>query len=787
MLTRLNYAIVLKTNFLMFNNLRFKTQITWLLASLILMTVILLTASYWVRITDYAETQIERQIYFAKNVLNQNLSSQEQILTISSSVLAADFGFKQVVATRDEKTIESALSNHRKRIQADVMMLVDTKGQLINVNAKHLFSSQALEQSLANLPLKDVHAQILSIEEKVFQVIVVPVKAPRVIAYAVIGFEFDHQTLLKLKDLVSLHLTFVHDDKLLESSFNDTELKALSLIEQPTQTLSLLLTNADYFHQTIPFGEANDVSVILSASLVEIHQDLNRLISATLIIALLVLLIAIAFSRLLSRRVSNPLNILMGLTKKIGSGKLKVPALTKKLSVEFTELYHGFSVMGAAIEHREREITYQAEHDLLTGLYNRHAMLDQIDTLLKSERQLALITFNIKGFKSLNDTIGISNGDKILKEVAKRLLHYVNDLVPYYADDASLARVNADQFLIALPCEEGEPTHELVQSLQSKLDQPYFIDDLDINLQLYFGLANSIEHGCDAEHLIRRVTIAVSAADKEQVHIRYYQEGEDEAYLYKLRLIEELKIALDQEEGPLFLNYQPKMNLKTGKVDKLEALIRWINKEGDFVNPEVFVGLAEKAGLIVILTRWVILRVIEQVAQWNKLGYHFKVSINLSAQDIQDEHFVSYLLDCVGKHDVLVTQITLELTERDLAENESLVIKRLTHLKSLGFEISVDDYGIGQSSLAKLKNLPVDELKIDKAFILRLNESQEDQYIVASTISLGHKLDLRVVAEGVENEESMKLLNGFNCDYVQGYYLSRPLDAEKLITWYDTL
>lgn len=160
------------------------------------------------------------------------------------------------------------------------------------------------------------------------------------------------------------------------------------------------------------------------------------------------------------------------------------------------------------------------------------------------------------------------------------------------------------------------------------------------------------------------------------------------------------------------------------------------------------------------------------------------MSINLSAQDIQAPDFVEYLLTTLKDYKIEHHQITLELTERDLAENEALVAERLTHLKSLGFQVSVDDYGIGQSSLAKLKHLPVDELKIDKTFILTLDQSKQDQDIVSSTISLGHKLGLRVVAEGVENKASLDLLQQFKCDYVQGYYLSRPLNAEKLIEWY---
>ncbi|MGJ8682523.1 EAL domain-containing protein, partial [Paraglaciecola sp.] len=649
---------------------------------------------------------------------------------------------------------------------------------------EHNFATELLDSSIADLPLKDVHAQILSIDNKVFQVIIVPVKAPRVIAYAIVGFEFDRKTLLELKELIALDVTLMLNNHILNSSFEPQKLDSLSLVDSFSQSANLLFSNSDYYHQSVKFADSSEVTAILSSSLVNINRDLNRLISATILIGLIIIVVAIALSRMLSHRVSNPLNILMGLTEKIAGGKLKVPKLKQNLPIEFSELYQGFSVMGSAIEHREAEITFQAEHDILTGLYNRNTILSQISNSLVQQKHLVLVAFNIKGFKSLNDTIGISNGDAILKEIAARLTQYINQLNTQHKAQGAAARIGSDQFLLSITINNIELISELIESLQASLEQSYSVNEIEINLHLYYGLTNSIQHGTDAERLIRRVSMAVTAADAEHSVVRYYQDGEDEAYLYKLNLIEELKLALESKEGPLFLNYQPKLNIRTNQVDKVEALIRWINKKGDFVNPELFVGLAEQAGLIVTLTRWVILHVVKQISVWNKNGHNFTVSINLSAQDIQDSLFVDYLLDTIKDYGVSPTQITLELTERDLAENEQLVISRLTHLKSLGFEISVDDYGIGQSSLAKLKNLPVDELKIDKCFILTLDQNQADQDIVSSTISLGHKLGLRVIAEGVENRPSLDLLNKFNCDYAQGYYLSRPLKADDLIQWY---
>jgi diguanylate cyclase (GGDEF)-like protein len=764
----------------------FKAQITWLLTSLILLTVIILTGSNWFRFADYAENQIERQMYFAQNVLDQTLRSQERVLTTTASVLAADFGFKQAVATRDKNTVESVLFNHGKRINADLMLILDLEGKLSTTSSLHSFDEKTIQANITKLPFREVHAQILSIENKVYQVIVVPVKAPRVIAYTVIGFEFDQVSLLKLKDLIALDLTLVQNNQLIESSIEREDIIKQLLQGTKQQSPNLLLTRADYFHKTINFAGSKDIKAILSAPLTQIQSDFNRLIFSMLIIAVIVIVIAITFSRLLSRGLSTPLHILMEVTQKIGRGELNVPKLANRLPVEFSELYQGFSLMGAAIENREQSIVYQAERDILTGLYNRHKTLTKVADYFNKDIHLVVITFNIKAFKALNDTIGLTNGDNILKEIAARILVYIEESNHNLEHDIIAARTNSDEFLLAVPIQKTNEIKHFIELLQSELNRPFWLDDIKINLSLYFGVANSIEHGVDAERLIRRSTMAVASAYQEQVLLRFYQDGEDEAYLYKLRLIEELKEALECEVSPLFMNYQPKLNMNTGKIDKLEALIRWINKEGNFVNPELFIDLAEKAGLIVSLTRWVILQVIQQTEQWNKMGYRFKVAINLSAQDIQNEQFVDYLLNTVNNHEVSTSQITLELTERDIAENEALVVARLSHLKSLGFLISVDDYGIGQSSLAKLKSLPVDELKIDKTFILKLEQCQKDQDIVASTISLGHKLGLSVVAEGVENKESLMLLNDFHCDYAQGYYLSRPVSAEKFIEWYKT-
>jgi EAL domain-containing protein (putative c-di-GMP-specific phosphodiesterase class I) len=315
------------------------------------------------------------------------------------------------------------------------------------------------------------------------------------------------------------------------------------------------------------------------------------------------------------------------------------------------------------------------------------------------------------------------------------------------------------------------------------LERCYHIQGLELTLRFSIGALCAPLHGDNPEDLLRRTLIAADNAAQEGVNVYYYRKGEDEAYLARLQLIDELRSALTDNDGQLFMAYQPKLHFRTQQVDKVESLIRWRRSNGDWVSPEMFIDLAEQSGLIVDLTQWVMTTVIEQISVWQSKGIMMKAAINVSAQDIVDEGFLPHLQSCLLKFKVPAKLVTIELTERDMIENEAKGIAALKSMKEIGVQVSLDDYGVGQTSLGRLKMLPIDELKLDKVFILKLNESHQDQCIVQSTISLGHQLGFSVVAEGVENKESLTLLRDMGCDYAQGYYLSRPLPALEFEKW----
>ncbi|EAT12684.1 bifunctional diguanylate cyclase/phosphodiesterase [Bermanella marisrubri] len=768
-----------------FKSLRLRSQITWLFIALIFLTTLAIMASIWLRTAEYSHNIIERRVESAQRVLNQYLTAREQLLITAARVLTADFGFKQAVATSDANTIVSALNNHGRRIKADVMMLLDTEGVLNHLSVRDNTKKDVFQEALDGLPLRLDNSQFLVVNKNVYQVLVLPIKAPRLIAYSVIGFKLDMHALSDLQELTGLDISLIEQDDVLITSLDSPQKASIFWNSRKAEKSKIEreIEHPLYRHRVIDFGEKTGLSALLTASLQQENEDYYRLLYSVVFIAVITLLIALISIRLLAKGITIPLSNLVMLTKQVAKGEFSHIEGNAPKAQEFRELEQAFFNMGQEISERESEIIYQAKHDLLTGLLNRHTLQKELDSSVHESEHLVLIGIDIKSFKQLNDTMGPRVGDEILISLASRLNELVESHVSYHKSYANAARISNDFFLLVVTLSQIDEVDVYCQTVRQKLIKSYEIDSMIINFDLYCGVVIDTDNADQGETLLRRVEIAVNAAKDEYTAIRYYETGEDEAYLERISIIENLKDTLASDNGSMFMTFQPKLNLKTEKIDKVEALIRWVNEDGDFVNPELFIDLAEKSGLIVDLTQWVVRNVVRQIADWNEAGYLMKVAINLSAQDIQHDGFIEFILDTIASYSVSASQITLELTERDLMENESQAINRLANLKMVGFEVSIDDYGIGQSSLSKLKDLPANELKIDKGFIMTLEQSDADQVIVKSTIELGHKLGMRVVAEGVENQMSLDILRSFGCDHAQGFYLSKPLKADAFINW----
>jgi diguanylate cyclase (GGDEF)-like protein len=767
----------------MASKLTLRKQITFLGVSLVVLTVASLLAVFLWKTVSSHNLQINQRITSAENVLIEYLKAKEELLLTASKVLTADFGFKQAVASRDQATIASVLQNHGSRINASLMVLSDLHGEIISSSNNQLTFDSTLSQSLMAIKQNLNKTQLMLLGGNLYQLIVLPVEAPRTIAYSVIGFQIDQAFVNELKRLMTVEVSFIDNDALIISTFQNIDSRHNEHFNK-TDNSWLLFERKLYENKLITLTDSQDHEYIaqLSVDLSPSYVELDRLVSITLLMSLLIIGITAIVCSFIARSLTKPMQQLTQLSHDFARGKYEHSIMMSDGGVEVLRVYTSFIQMGKKIQQREIKINYQAKHDALTDVYNRATFLELLAEEItlhdpNTDGSLLLMAINVRNFKRINDSLGSGTGDITLRSVVQRIKTI------YPENTLMVGRFSGTEFWVLINLKNNESYENIIEHFLPHLRAPLKVNKLWLNLNYCVGTCLFPEQSSNTKALVRRTTIALEAAKTDNATLRAYQSGEDEAYLERLNLLEELRETLIRDDGELFMVYQPKLNLKNGKIEKVESLIRWIKPSGQFVSPELFIDLAEQSGLIIKLTHWVIDTVFKQQQEWRAKNIKLKVAINVSAQDIIHNDFIDFVFDKISQYHVDPKLVTLEITERDIMTNEDLVISRLAQLKRTGIQISVDDYGIGQSSLGKLKQLPIDELKIDKAFILELDASEKDQYIVQSTIELSHQLGFSVVAEGVENKASLDILKAMKCNHAQGYFISRPIKSAELLVW----
>jgi diguanylate cyclase (GGDEF)-like protein len=419
---------------------------------------------------------------------------------------------------------------------------------------------------------------------------------------------------------------------------------------------------------------------------------------------------------------------------------------------------------------------HQSLHDALTGLPNRVLFRDRVQQAVRAaERRqggAAVMIMDLDHFKEVNDTLGHHHGDVLLQEVAERLKTTLRT-----AD--TVARLGGDEFGVLLPDVVGaDDAQAVAEILQTALREPFVVDGLTLEMGGSIGIACHPDHGDHVEVLIQRADIAMYSAKEAGRGFALYEPQQDHYSPRRLSLAGELRSALENEE--LALHYQPKADVVTGRIVGVEALVRWNHPRHGLLGPEEFVPIAEQTGLIVPLTRWVLGAAMRQVQAWQEQGYELSVAVNLSARSFLDTALAVDIPMLLKLHQIEPKLLELEVTESTIMLDPVRATNTLERLSEIGLRLSIDDFGTGYSSLANLKRLPVDMIKIDKSFVLEMATEHSDAAIVRSTIELAHNLGLQVIAEGVEDRQIWEELARLGCDYAQGYYLSRPLPADKL-------
>jgi diguanylate cyclase (GGDEF)-like protein len=417
---------------------------------------------------------------------------------------------------------------------------------------------------------------------------------------------------------------------------------------------------------------------------------------------------------------------------------------------------------------------HQALHDALTGLPNRELFRDRIDQAVNASRRTGetavVMIMDLDHFKEINDTLGHHMGDLLLQEVSRRLRHALRE-------SDTVARLGGDEFGVLLPrVDAGGDGAAVAQNLLVHLREPFVLEGMRLEIDASIGIAMHPLHGEDNETLQQRADIAMYSAKQSGRGFAIFEPELDRHSPRRLALAGGMRQAIN--EGQIQLYYQPKADLRTGRIMGVEALARWDHPEFGIVGPSEFVPIAEQTGLITPLTSWVLDAAISQVRVWKDAGLELSVAVNLSARSFLDTQMAVEIPRLLAKWGVGAELLELEITESMLMADPARAEATLARLSRIGLTLSVDDFGTGYSSLANLKRLPVDVIKIDKSFVMEMAVDASDAAIVRSTIDLAHNLGLRVVAEGVESEDAWRQLESLGCDFAQGYFLSRPLPAE---------
>lgn len=536
--------------------------------------------------------------------------------------------------------------------------------------------------------------------------------------------------------------------------FNDLTRKKLNALLFDTQTLvayaqKMMQTELEQLQQSA--ASAKWLVILLS-------------ICASLVGTLLVWFI--------DRGIVTPVRQVVALTQSIASGNYSTEVPVGKHG-EIGAMLRALSVMRDSIANREENILRLAYVDTLTKLPNRRRFMESFDARSGTDTG-ALVLFDINRFALINNALGYSVGDRLLCEFAARIRQATSG--------ASLvARLGADQFALLLSGADHDNATAQVRQIIQTVHLPIMIEGQRLDIEASVGIVLYPQEGADTTTLLRRAHMALKSAKQRHASMAFGSELGDEPAHAQLSLLGEMREALAQ--GEFVIYYQPKLNLAQHKITAAEALIRWMHPVKGLIPPSQFIPFAEQTGFIREITPWVLRQVITDAAQWHRNGLAIIPSANLSTLDLLNPSLVTDIKHMLTQSDLPADHLFLEITESALMVQPELVLEHLNELAKFGVKLSIDDYGTGQSSLAYVKTLPVNELKIDRSFVTGVDITPKNAAIVRSTILLCQDLDLSIVAEGVETMEELTWLTNNQCDMVQGYIIAKPMPLNAFVEW----
>ncbi|NVZ84206.1 EAL domain-containing protein [Pseudomonas yamanorum] len=764
----------------------FQTRIAGVLALLLLVVVAAVYFAVKTATNRAVENQAQVQLETGSQVFERLLDLRGRRLQYGLNWLTADLPFRQAVAEGEPAAILAALRRHGTGLTSSEVFVLGLDGQVMVSTLQALTPGQAFpyNDALRQARRSGLQMLIVALDGRPFLLVQQEVVDPAPIARVSMGFPMDEVFASELRSMSNLEVSFISVQRGQPGELFSTQPEAFQAsiasdlqapYINPVAQLNLF-HGQRYLSQVLPLGNTADggeVRVLLQSPLDHALESFAPLDRQFLAIALVVLLVSLAGALFLARRVSRPLNALVQAAERIGAGDYRTPVRVRSHD-EFGLLAQAFNAMQTGIAVRERQLAHNALHDPLTGLPNRALAMERLGSAISAGRPVVLLYLGIENYRVINEGYGPEGVEEMLREASRCLLSSL-------AASDTAARITGSEFLLLLENTEIDRVVALADRLYGLLTEPQRIGGDELRHEVSIGIAAYPADGQQVEELISRAAIARHDAAALPGYLQIYQQDRDLAHQRQISLIRDLRRAA--AEGELYLCYQPKLDLTHGHVRQAEALLRWQHPTLGLVSPAEFIPLAERTGSMGSLTQWVIEEAIRQLAEWEVRGLQVQLSVNISVDDLGDDGLALRVTELLAHYRVSARQLIFEITESAIMHNPAQALSVLEQLRGCGISLSVDDFGTGYSSLAQLQRLPVQELKIDQSFVRNLDSTSGDGVIVRSTIEMSHNLGLKVVAEGVEFEPSLKLLKLWKCDTAQGYLISRPLNAMAFEMW----
>jgi diguanylate cyclase (GGDEF)-like protein len=753
---------------------------------LMLLTLIVMVTLFIVERTtfNHSTQQLNAHLYTSARVVADKINNRAIMLHAGLTTLAKDFSVKQLIssANEDQKSLYSAMENYQiARLDADIFWVLDGDNKVLvssaqagDINVK--FASILSRQQIHWYQQNNIFYLMQAVPVRFVE------SSARINAWVVMGIKADRLFNNELVKLTDMHISLYHDDSktLISSTFSPhtKSLLAATPIVIVPDMLKLNLDNESYIYATFILGDWLNIPVytVLTANENKEYLSTQILIEQLVKVLILAAMLALIAAMLVSKSITKPLKELILAAKNISYGKY-VESFPSSNTTELETLSSAISDMQLGIVEREKEINYLAFFDELTGLPNRVGFSQYIETSIvqNPHKKLFVLTLDVDRFKEINDTVSHEVGDRILILIAKRLRAYTHSQ-PFFA------RMGGDEFGMAVAESDGQDAGSIASSIVELFEQPFSINDLILDIDCSIGIGVFPDNADTYQGLLQCADIAMYSCKEQHYHYAIFEPKLNKYSVMRLDLMSQLKGAL--LDGQLKLYYQPKLSIQQNSISTVECLIRWIHPVHGFIAPDEFIPLAEQTGAIRHVTHWALDVACQQLQKWQSECFTFGVAVNISAIDLVDMKLPVFIAERLQNYQLQANKLTIEITESAVMTDPENALKALNTLREMGVILSIDDFGTGYSSMAKLKKMPVNELKIDKAFVLDLASNKEDQIMVKTLVSLAQNLSLETVAEGVEDKATLDFLAEIGCTKAQGFYLSKALPATEFDLWY---